>query len=117
MDSYCKDLDERLKHLPTLNQSIFLEKLICFLAWAHHRFLWIHPFADYNGRIVRLLINVILLNLELPPIELKVETKKGRKKYVQALKNADGEDYSKLEKLIKDAIEETIEDLVKLREK
>ena len=79
MDSFCKDLAERQKHLPNLDQSDFLEELIRFLAWAHHRFLWTHPFKDYNGRIGRLLINIIILNLDLPPIELKVETKVGRK--------------------------------------
>ena len=97
--------------MTTLDQSDFLEELVYFLAWAHHRFLWIHPFKDYNGRIGRLLTNIIFLNLNLPPIELKVETKTGRKKYIQALKNADGGNYSNLEKLIKEAIEETIEDL------
>ena len=115
IDSYCKDLAERLKHLPTLNQANFLEELIHFLAWAHHRFLWIHPFKDYNGRIGRLLINIILLNLDLPPIELKVETETGRRKYIKALKKADEEEYSDLEKLISEAIEETIEDLVLYR--
>ena len=111
MDSYCKDLAERLKHLPSLSQADFLEELVCFLAWVHHRFLWIHPFKDYNGRIGRLLINIILLNLDLPPIELKVETKVGRKKYIQALKNADNGNCLNLEKLIRNAVEETTEDL------
>ena len=110
-DSYCKDLAERAKHLPTLDQSGFLEELVSFLAWAHHRFLWIHPFKDYNGRIGRLLVNIVLLNLDLPPIELKVETKAGRKKYVQALKEADDGNYSSLEKIIRKAVEETTEDL------
>lgn len=111
IDSYCKDLTERLKHLPKLNQANFLKELVRFLAWMHHRFLWIHPFKDYNGRIGRLLLNIILLNLNLPPIELKVETKVGRKKYVQALKNADEGDLSELEKLIRNAIEETTKEL------
>lgn len=111
MNSYCKDLEERKRHLPFLDQANFLKELVCFLAWAHHRFLWIHPFKDYNGRIGRLLINVILLNLDLPPIELKVETKAGRKKYIQALKNADQGNLSELEKLIHDAIQETTKEL------
>jgi len=111
MDSYCKDLAERLKHLSSLDQAGFLEELVSLLTWAHHRFLWIHPFKDYNGRVGRLLINVILLNLDLPPIELKVETKAGRKRYIQALKNADDGNYLDLDKIIREAIEETTEDL------
>lgn len=117
MDDYCKDIRERLKHLPVLDKSNFLDELVGFLAWTHHRFLWIHPFTDYNGRIARLLLNVILLNLNLPPIELKVETKAGRAKYIEALKNADNGDYLSLEKLIKKALEETISELQLYKEK
>jgi len=71
-------------------------------------------FKDYNGRIGRLLINVILLNLKLPPIELKIETKSGRQKYIQALQDADKSNYSKLEKIIQKAFEETTEKIIKI---
>lgn len=107
MEEYCRDLKERLKYLPDLSKQDFVKELINLLSWAHHRFLWVHPFKDYNGRIARLLINVILLNLNLPPIELKVETKSGRRRYVAALRKADSGDDSVLAKLIQEAIEET----------
>lgn len=61
---------------------------------------------DYNGRIGRLLINMILLNLDLPPIELKIETKSGRTKYVKALNSADKGYYDDLKKIITSALEE-----------
>lgn len=32
------------------------------VAAAHHRFVWIHPFYDGNGRVVRLLSHAMLLN-------------------------------------------------------
>lgn len=108
MDNFLKDLEVRLDNLPDIGQSRYLDELIELLAWAHHRFLWIHPFCDYNGRIGRLLINIILLNLNLPPIELKVETQKGRLKYVKALEQADHGDYKNLKKLIAEALEESI---------
>lgn len=111
MDSYCQDIKERLKHLPTFNQPDFVKELIDLLSWAHHQFLWIHPFKDYNGRIARLLINVILFNLNLPPIELKVETKVGRRRYITALKKADADDDSALVQLIQEAIEETSKEI------
>jgi hypothetical protein len=57
--------------------------------------------------------NVILLNLNLPPIELKVETPAGRKKYVRALQNADQGNYFALEKIIKAAVEESIKAIEK----
>lgn len=78
----------------------------------HHKFLWIHPFQDYNGRIGRLLINIVLLNLNLPPIELKVETTEGRKRYVEALQKADKNSFESLEKIIKSAIQETAKELL-----
>ncbi|MCG2692695.1 Fic family protein [Candidatus Parcubacteria bacterium] len=110
-EDFCQDIKERYKHLPGIENTKFLDELIEFIAWLHHKFLWIHPFQDYNGRIARLLINIILLNLNLPPIELKVETKVGRKKYVTALQEADKGDYIKLQKLIHSALKEAAQEL------
>lgn len=106
MVDFCEDLKERLKHLPSIDDSSFLDALVDLLAWVHHRFLWIHPFQDYNGRIGRLLTNVLLLKLGLPPIELKVETKRGRARYVRALQVADAGDRRQLEQIIREAIQE-----------
>ena len=107
MEDYCRDIKARLKYLPAIDDQNFLKELIGFLAWMHHRFLWIHPFQDYNGRIGRLLINVVLLNFNFPPIELKVETKQGRKRYIEALQEADNGNYKKLEKIIESALKES----------
>lgn len=111
MNEFAKDLQIRIKYLPKIEDKKFLDELISLLAWSHHRFLWIHPFQDYNGRIGRLLNNVILLNINLPPIELKVETTASRKKYIEALQSADSHDYRNLEKIIRSAIEESVEEL------
>ena len=107
MKDFTEDLKIRLKHLPLLEHG-FLDELIDLLAWAHHRFLWIHPFTDYNGRIGRLLMSMILLNLDFPPIELKIETKIGRANYIKALQEADKGFYNPLKKLIRSALEETV---------
>lgn len=111
MDNFTKDLKTRLIHLPKIDNSDFINQLIDLLAWAHHRFLWIHPFADYNGRIARLLVNIILLKLNLPPIELKVQSPTGRSKYIESLQQADHGDNSKLKKLFLAAIEEATKEL------
>ncbi|OIO16301.1 hypothetical protein COV56_03225 [Candidatus Kuenenbacteria bacterium CG11_big_fil_rev_8_21_14_0_20_37_9] len=111
MDNFTKDLQVRIKHLPKIEDEKFINELISLLAWSHHKFLWIHPFQDYNGRIGRLLINIILLNLNLPPIELKVETTAGRKKYVKALQLADSHNYIKLENIFNSAIDEMANEL------
>ncbi|MEA2113555.1 MAG: Fic family protein [Patescibacteria group bacterium] len=117
MADFCQDIKVRLVYLPNIDNSEFLNKIIEFLAWMHHKFLWIHPFQDYNGRIGRLLINIILLNLNLPPIELKVETKESRKKYVKALQEADKNNFKSLEKIIKLAIKETAKELLEENKK
>ncbi|MDD5750323.1 MAG: Fic family protein [Candidatus Pacebacteria bacterium] len=113
MTNFCKDLQTRLKHLPTINNPDFLEQLIELLAWAQHRFLWIHPFQDYNGRIGRLLTNVILLNLDLPPVELKVGTTAGRKKYIKALQSADQGNLAGLQELVRAALAEVAQHSLK----
>ena len=109
VSEFTKDLKTRMKHLPKIENRNFFDELVSFLAWTHHRFLWIHPFQDYNGRIGRLLVNVILFNLDLPPIELKVETASVRRKYIEALQVADSGDYWNLEKIIRLALEEATE--------
>jgi len=93
MINFCEDLKVRFHNLPKIESNKFLTELITFLAWIHHRFLWIHPFKDYNGRISRLLLNIVLINLNLPLIELNVATKKEREKYVQALSNGSSKNF------------------------
>lgn len=100
----CADLTEKLRHLDISN----IEKIIELLAWFQHQFVWIHPFQDYNGRLARMLTTYILLQLNLPPIEIKADTKQDREKYLQAMYSADGGDISKLEELIRRAIDESL---------
>ncbi len=107
MENFVGDLKVRIKNLPSDKGDQFISRLIDLLAWTHHRFLWIHPFFDYNGRMGRLLVNIVLINLDLPPIELHVETTAGRKKYVKALQNADLGNYKELQSIIESAIKES----------
>lgn len=106
----CDDLKERLKHIPPQeDEEKYLAGIIELLAWFQHQFVWIHPFKDYNGRIARLLTNLLALNLGLPIIIIKAETAKDRTKYINAMKAADTHDYLKLEILIADALKESLE--------
>lgn len=106
----CDDLEERLKHLPTPeDEEAFLVEIISLLAWFQHRFVWIHPFNDYNGRVARLLTNLLLLNFDLPLLEIKADTGKDRENYVQAMKAADKHDYTMLESLLAKALAESLE--------
>ena len=52
----------------------------------HHRFLAIHPFDDGNGRLGRILLNLIVLRHGFPPVVVKLAD---RDSYVAALRKAD----------------------------
>lgn len=108
MINLCEDLKERLKHLPNSKNVNFIVEAVKLLAWFQHRFVFIHPFNDYNGRTARLATVLILLNLGLPLIELKAETGKDRKVYIDAMRSADDGDYLPLETLVSEAISEAL---------
>ncbi len=54
-------------------------------AFIHHELVKIHPFVDGNGRVARLLCNLILMKHGYPPIMIRV---KDRKKYFAYLEKA-----------------------------
>jgi Fic family protein len=71
----------------------------------HHRFVYIHPFQDGNGRTVRLIMNLILMKEGYPPaIILKAD----RNKYYTALNTANNGNYQKLMLLMAQAAERSL---------
>lgn len=62
------------------------EVLLC-AARAHYEFVLIHPFDDGNGRMARLLMNLILIKYGFPPAIIKTQNKQ---EYFAALRQADG---------------------------
>jgi Fic family protein len=101
-----------------LKVSQFLDELIAFVndnplqlneielaTVFHHKFVWIHPFFDGNGRTVRLVMNLILMSKGFPPaIILSVD----RKKYYDALNQANSGNYDKLMLLMCQSIERSL---------
>ena len=72
----------------------------------HHRFVQIHPFFDGNGRTVRLAMNLLLMRSGYPPaIILKID----RKKYYEALNQANQGKYEKLMLLMAQALERSLD--------
>lgn len=82
---------ERLTEL--MNQNPENDHSVKLAAKVHHRFVAIHPFDDGNGRVARLLMNLIVMRAGYPPIIIKNET---RKNYYLALNKADQGDYETL---------------------
>lgn len=105
----CSDLEERLKYLPNNDKEDFIVRVVELLAWFQHRFVFIHPFQDYNGRTARMLTTLILLSLGLPPIELQAETGEDRKRYLSAMQKADEDNSTLLETLLNKALYESLE--------
>jgi Fic family protein len=71
----------------------------------HHKLVWIHPFFDGNGRTVRLAMNLLLMRCGFPPA---IILKNDRKKYYEALNQANGGNYQKLTLLMCQALERTL---------
>lgn len=69
----------------------------------HYRFVAIHPFDDGNGRMARLLMNLILMKAKYPPCIIKMVH---RKSYLKALEEVD------LKKTIEPFIEFVSEELL-----
>ena len=57
-----------------------------FAAMLHYKFIRIHPFDDGNGRMARILMNVVLQHYGFPPIIVR---KNDKEKYLSALRDAD----------------------------
>lgn len=108
MFNLCGDLDTRFKHLPKSESDNFIVEVVKLLAWFQHQFVLIHPFQDYNGRTARMLTIFLLLKLNLPPIEIKVENKSDRNHYINALQKADKGDLSFLEDLLSQTLQESL---------
>ena len=66
------------------------------LAFIEGRFLTIHPFRDFNGRTIRLLLSECLRRLDLPVVALTPEGSVARREYFRALEAADAADWTPL---------------------
>jgi Fic family protein len=72
----------------------------------HHRMVWIHPFFDGNGRTARLVYNLILMRCGYPPA---IVLQQDRKKYYDALNQANDGNLQKFILLILQAVERSLD--------
>ena len=71
---------------------------VVIAALFHHKFVSIHPFDDGNGRLSRILMNLILMQKGYPPVVIK---KDDRQNYYALLSRADnGDDWAFIEYII-----------------
>jgi Fic family protein len=85
---------------------------IIISAWFHHAFSVIHPFQDGNGRLARLLASLILIRHGLFPFTVKRNEKK---RYIEALENADKGNPNDLVVFFSDIQKRNIEAILNLR--
>ena len=74
-------------------------------AWLHHRFTQIHPYQDGNGRVARVLANLVLVKHQLFPL---VITTDDRPSYIEALEQADMENLKPLTRLFAEIEKKTM---------
>ena len=78
---------------------------LSFIAWYHHRAVWIHPFQNGNGRWSRLICDAVFRRWDIPPITWATETRammsEERNEYIAALRCADKADYAPLIEYLK----------------
>jgi Fic family protein len=106
--NFCRDAQERLRNLPKSDNEKYIFMVVSFLSWFQHRFVYIHPFQDYNGRTARMLTTLLLLSLNLPAVEIKADSPNDRKRYLTAMQQADEGNFEQLDKLIGQALTESL---------
>ena len=92
MRDYALDLQARWIGASTEDIDLTLE----FLAFAEGRFLTIHPFRDFNGRTIRVVLTELLRRLDFPLVNLAPEEDHARALYLSALEAADCLDWRPL---------------------
>ena len=93
--------------LTGINQQQNYSKGLTLAAAAHTWFVTIHPFMDGNGRVARLLMNLLLIQCGYP---IAVITKEDRMRYYDALEESQSSDLTPFLSLLHECIEESMEE-------
>lgn len=85
-----------------------------FAAMVHYKLVRIHPFVDGNGRVSRLLMNLVLLRNGFPPAMLLYAD---RKKYYGVLRGADKDNFTPFLNFVARSVEQSLNRYLNVMEK
>ncbi len=90
--AFWRELDTRLSIIPRHPKKMAItqvkkwrEQVFDVATWTQHQIAAIHPFCEGNGRMARLMTNLILSRYGLPPSQVKYEKKEDKERYLFAL--------------------------------
>ncbi|TVQ70521.1 MAG: cell filamentation protein Fic [Oceanospirillales bacterium] len=94
--------------LTSFSQITLLDEraLVSFLARSHVEFILIHPFREGNGRISRLLLDVMCSEANIGPLDYSL-FEQHKEFYFKSIQAGVNGDYVHLEKLIRDTLLES----------
>lgn len=128
MYEFWRELDTKLAQVPplpkiggkkTLERAMKMrnEIVIDIAAWTQHKIVSIHPFCEGNGRMARLMTNLILYRHKLQPTDIKYEGE-DKRAYIDALGAIDTKnDFRPLKHLITKGIVDSYKKLVETQKK
>lgn len=96
-----------LASVSVANDNEELSDAILYAAAAHTWFVSIHPFIDGNGRVARLLMNLVLMRHAFP---ITIVRKENRMKYYDALEESQATDLSSFISLVVECLEKILEE-------
>jgi fido (protein-threonine AMPylation protein) len=109
------DFECRLAKIPLVHPTdgegarTVLEEIFDLATWGQYQIAATHPFCDGNGRMARLVTNMVLIRFGLPPSRVKYEGE-DKNRYLNALCQIDRHgDYELLKQLILSGSLETLE--------
>lgn len=85
------------------------DKLIHALAVIHVELILIHPFREGNGRIARLLSDLMCLQAGLPPLDYGIIKREKKESYFRAVQAGLDRNYKPMEDLFREIIKQSIQ--------
>lgn len=105
--SEMKDFGDWLRNASVPGSIFTQEEAILAASAAHTWFVTVHPFIDGNGRVARLLMNLILMRYGFP---IAIISRDDRLRYYDALESSQSSDLTAFVALVSECLEESLEE-------